>query len=169
MPKIMTGNFSFAGIETECKAFNGGLEIMDLSYGFRRVEINMFDFDSMVTRQRKWMLYYLALMVVGAGFLPYKQVFLGLILGGLVSFYNLWLLQHKTEVLGESFAGTGKKRGGLGTFTRMATAILAVLIALRFEAYFHIIAVVIGIVSSYIVIGLDIAIQMILQKKNKED
>ncbi|WP_249869327.1 ATP synthase subunit I [Oceanobacillus saliphilus] len=129
----------------------------------------MYEFESMVTRQRKWMLYFLALMVIGAGFLPYHRVFLGLILGGSVSFYNLWLLQHKTEVLADSFAGSGKKRRGLGTFTRMATAILAVLIAHRYEAYFHIIAVVIGIVSSYFVMALDILFRMIRQRKYKGD
>lgn len=41
----------------------------------------MFEFDSMVARQRKWMLYFLALFVLGAGFLPYTRVFNGLVLG----------------------------------------------------------------------------------------
>src|SRR5699024_5277520 len=117
--------------------------------------VNMFDFDSMVVRQRKWMLYLLALFVLGAGFLPYTRVFNGLVLGGVISFYNLWLLQHKTRVLGDTVAKTGEVRSGLGTFSRMAAAVFAVFIATRFEENFHIIAVVIGLVSSYFVIGLD--------------
>ncbi|MFC4024965.1 ATP synthase subunit I [Oceanobacillus longus] len=125
----------------------------------------MSEYDKMVTRQRKWMLFLLAIIVIGSGFSSYNQVFNGLLLGGAVSFYNLWLLQHKTKALGKAIAETGKVRGGLGTFSRLAATILAVLIALRFNETFHIIAVVFGIISSYIVIGLDVGMRLI---KNKE-
>lgn len=121
----------------------------------------MSDYESMVARQRKWMLYLLAIMVVGAGFSTYPQIFYSLLLGSAVSFYNLWLLQHKTRALGKAVADTGKVRGGLGTFSRLAAAILAVLIALRFNETFHIIAVVFGLISSYLVIALDVAIRLI--------
>ncbi|MFD2629347.1 ATP synthase subunit I [Oceanobacillus kapialis] len=129
----------------------------------------MFDYESMVTRQRKWMLYLLAIMVLGAGFLPHPRIFNGLILGAIISFYNLWLLQHKTTTLANAVAANHKVRGGLGTFSRLAAVMLAVLIALRFEEHFHIIAVVVGIVSSYVVLGLDLTLRMISYKgKNKE-
>ncbi|WP_087973632.1 ATP synthase subunit I [Oceanobacillus rekensis] len=127
----------------------------------------MSEYDKMVTRQRKWMLYLLAIFVIGLGFSSYNQVFNGLLLGGVVSFYNLWLLQHKTKALGKAVADTGKVRGGLGTFSRLASTILAVLIALRFNETFHIIAVVFGIISSYIVIGLDISIRLIADKEKR--
>lgn len=120
----------------------------------------------MVARQQRWMLYILALFVLGAGFLPYTRVFLGLILGGVISFYNLWLLQHKTKVLGDTVAQGKDARGGLGTFSRMASAALAVLIAIRFEENFHIIAVVIGLMSSYLVIGLDGIVRLLSKKKS---
>ncbi len=120
----------------------------------------------MVARQRKWMLYFLALFVLGAGFLPYTRVFNGLVLGGVISFYNLWLLQHKTKVLGDTVAQGKDVRGGIGTFSRMALAALGVLVAIRFEEYFHIIAVVIGIMSSYLVIGLDGMIRLLSKKKS---
>ncbi|MBN6205841.1 ATP synthase subunit I [Ralstonia pickettii] len=126
----------------------------------------MFNFDSMVARQQRWMLYILALFVLGAGFLPYTRVFYGLILGGVISFYNLWLLQHKTKVLGDTVAQGKDARGGLGTFSRMASAALAVLIAIRFEENFHIIAVVIGLMSSYLVIGLDGIVRLLSKKKS---
>ncbi|MFC2948911.1 ATP synthase subunit I [Virgibacillus sediminis] len=124
----------------------------------------MFDYDSMLKRQRKWMFYLLALLVLGAGFTPYIRIFNGLLLGSAVSFYNLWLLQRKTDLLGESVT-KGGSRLGIGTFSRMAAAAAAVLVALRFEEQFHIIAVVIGLVSSYIVMMLDLFIQLIVNKK----
>lgn len=123
------------------------------------------DYDRMVTRQRKWMLYFLAIIVIGCGFSSYQQVFYSLLLGGAVSFYNLWLLQHKTRALGKAVVETGKVRGGLGTFSRLAATILAVLIALRFNETFHIIAVVFGLISSYIMIGLDITFQVLNNRK----
>lgn len=127
----------------------------------------MSEYDKMVTRQRKWMLYLLAIFVIGSGFSSYQQVFNSLLLGGVVSFYNLWLLQHKTKTLGKAVVEAGKVRGGLGTFSRLAATILAVLIALRFNETFHIIAVVFGIISSYIVIFLDISIRLIADKENR--
>ncbi|MFC3039655.1 ATP synthase subunit I [Virgibacillus xinjiangensis] len=124
----------------------------------------MFDYDSMQRRQRKWMFYLLALLVLGAGFTPYIRIFNGLLLGSAVSFYNLWLLQRKTDLLGESVE-KGGSRLGIGTFSRMAAAAAAVLVALRFEEHFHMIAVVIGLVTSYIVMMLDLFIQLIINKK----
>ncbi|MFD1172489.1 ATP synthase subunit I [Oceanobacillus picturae] len=130
----------------------------------------MFDYESMVARQRKWMLYLLAIMVLGAGFLPHPRIFNGLILGAVVSFYNLWLLQHKTTYLANAVASNSKIRGGLGTFSRLAAVMLAVLIAIRFEEHFHIIALVVGIVSSYAVLGLDLTLRMFsYKKKHKEN
>ena len=133
-------------------------------------ERNMNDFDSMVLRQRKWMLYLLALLVLGAGFSPYTRVFYGLVLGGAISFYNLWLLQRKVKVLGDQVAETGEARGGggLGTFSRMAAAVLGVLIAIRFEANFHIIAVIVGLMLSYIVIALDGLFRFIFRKQGQQ-
>lgn len=125
----------------------------------------MNDFDSMVVRQRKWMLYLLATLVLGAGFTPYTRVFNGLVLGGAISFYNLWLLQHKVKVLGDQVADTGKARGGLGTFSRMAAAVLGVLIAIRFDENFHIIAVIVGLMLSYLVIALDGVFRFVFRKK----
>lgn len=125
----------------------------------------MNDFDSMVVRQRKWMLYLLATLVLGAGFTPYTRIFNGLVLGGAISFYNLWLLQHKVKVLGDQVADTGKARGGLGTFSRMAAAVLGVLIAIRFDENFHIIAVIVGLMLSYLVIALDGVFRFVFRKK----
>ena len=61
----------------------------------------MLDYQSMTNRQRKWMLYLLALLVLGAGFTPYQSIFLSLILGSAISFYNLWLTQKRSMILGK--------------------------------------------------------------------
>lgn len=114
----------------------------------------MSNYDLMITRQRKWMFYLLAILVLGAGFTPYPRIFLGLLLGSTASFYNLWLLQKKINDVGEAVAKE-KKVKGVGTLGRLASVALAVLIALRFEEHFHIIAVVFGLMTSYVVIIVD--------------
>ncbi|HLR61473.1 MAG TPA: ATP synthase subunit I [Lentibacillus sp.] len=107
-----------------------------------------------IKRQRKWMFYFLAAFVLGAGFSPYPRIFLGLLLGGAASFYNLWLLQRKIDAFAES-AEKSKSATGLGTFSRMASAVLAVIIALRYDAYFDMIFVIVGLMTSYLVIVID--------------
>ena len=119
-----------------------------------RVVGKMSQYEKMTIRQRKWMLYLLSILVLGAGFTPYPRIFLGLLLGSAVSFYNLWLLQRKTKKFGQAAAEQGSVLG-IGTFSRLAAAALAVLITLRFEEHFHIIAVVVGLGTSYVIIMLD--------------
>ncbi|WP_099159398.1 ATP synthase subunit I [Virgibacillus ndiopensis] len=114
----------------------------------------MSQYQTMIARERKWMFYLLAILVLGAGFTPYLRIFLGLLLGSVVSFYNLYLLQKKTKDVTEA-AGQGKSVRGIGTLSRLAAVALAVVIALRYEDYFHIIAVVIGLMTSYLVIMID--------------
>jgi|SRR5699024_2152102 len=111
-------------------------------------------YGKMVNRQRKWMFYILAVFVLGAGFTPYPRVFLGLLLGSAASFYNLWLLQHKINAFAES-AEKNQRARGLGTLSRMAAAVLVVLIALRYDDYFDMIFVIIGLMTSYLVIMID--------------
>ncbi|MGY0691224.1 ATP synthase subunit I [Virgibacillus sp. FSP13] len=117
----------------------------------------MSHYQSMIARERKWMFYLLAIFVLGAGFTPYPRIFLGLLLGSIVSFYNLWLLQRKINDFAESVEKNHSTKG-LGTISRFAAVAFAVIIALRFEEHFHIIAVLIGIMTSYLVIMIDFAI-----------
>lgn len=114
----------------------------------------MLDYNVMIARQRKWMLCLLAILVIGTIFLPYPRIFLGLLLGAIVSFYNLWLLQKKIVDFTEAVANKSSSRG-IGMVSRFAAAVLAVIVALRFEEYFHIIAVLIGLMTSYLVIMID--------------
>ncbi|MBY7144727.1 ATP synthase subunit I [Virgibacillus sp. NKC19-3] len=122
----------------------------------------MSDYNVMIARQRKWMLYLLAILLIGAIFLPYPRVLLGLLLGTMASFYNLWMLQKKIVDFTEAVANQSSTRG-IGMVSRFAAAILAVIVALRFEEYFHIIAVLIGLMTSYVVIMIDV---MVFRKKD---
>jgi ATP synthase protein I len=114
----------------------------------------MPDFREIFNRQRKWNLYLLSIFVLGWGFTSYKTVFLGLILGTCFSFLNIWLLTKKTEKFDKAF-DKGKKMKSLGSLQRMATAAIAVIIAMRWPNYFHVVSVVMGLMTSYIVIMID--------------
>ncbi|MGP4059161.1 ATP synthase subunit I [Halobacillus litoralis] len=114
----------------------------------------METYQHMMARQRKWMFYLLALLVLGWGITPWQPIFLGLLLGSALSFYNLWLMQRKIRKLGEASAESRSVRG-IGTFTRLASGALAVVIALQFEEYFHLISVVLGLMAAYFVILID--------------
>ncbi|WP_047983785.1 ATP synthase subunit I [Ornithinibacillus californiensis] len=118
--------------------------------------------ENQYARQRKWMFYLLAILVLGAGFTPYLRIFLGLLLGSAISFYNLYLLQKKTIEFTEAVA-TKQKARGLGTFSRLAAVALAVILSLRYEEYFNMIAVIIGLMTSYLVIMIDF-----IMYKNKD-
>ncbi|WP_036779989.1 ATP synthase subunit I [Pontibacillus chungwhensis] len=114
-------------------------------------------FQQMITRQRKWMLYLLALIVLGAGFTDYQVIFLSLLLGSVISFFNLWLMQRKIDHMGQA-ASENRTVRTLGTFSRFAAAGLAILIALQYSQHFHLIAVVIGLMTTYVVIMIEFLI-----------
>ncbi|MDL4839150.1 ATP synthase subunit I [Aquibacillus rhizosphaerae] len=114
-------------------------------------------YKKMINRQRKWMLYFISVLVLGAGFTPYTTVFLGLLLGSVLSFFNLWVLQKKINKFGQAVI-EGKRILGIGTVTRLTVAVLAVVTALRFDDYFHVISVIIGLMTTYIVIMIDFSI-----------
>ncbi|MEC5424466.1 ATP synthase subunit I [Virgibacillus sp. C22-A2] len=117
----------------------------------------MSQYENMIARQRKWMYYLLAILILGAGFTPYPRIFLGLLMGSAVSFYNLYLLQKKIVDFTDAVAQKRSPRG-LGTVSRFAAAALVVIIAIRYEENFHIIAVLIGLMTSYLVIMIDFAL-----------
>lgn len=121
----------------------------------------MLDYDRMIASQRKWMLYLIAIFIIGAGITPYPHVFLGLLLGSVISLFNLWFLQRKVNAFGQAVTGKGYVIS-LGTFTRLVTTALAILIALRFEQQFHIYSVVIGLATSYVIMMVDIFFRAII-------
>ncbi|GHH98808.1 ATP synthase subunit I [Neobacillus kokaensis] len=114
----------------------------------------MPELHEVFTRSKKWMFYLLAIYVLGWGFTSFQSVFLGLIFGTGLSLFNLWLMVRKTEQFGEKVL-KGQNVRSLGTFSRMASGALAVIVALRYPEYLNIIAIVLGLMTSYIVIMID--------------
>nr|WP_263324165.1 ATP synthase subunit I [Neobacillus sp. Marseille-Q6967] len=114
----------------------------------------MLDFNTMFARQRKWMFFLLSFYVLGWGFTSYQSIFLGLILGTSLSLFNLWLMARKIDKFGQA-AVEGRTIRSLGSFSRMATGALAVVITMRYPDHLHLISVIIGLMTSYIVIMID--------------
>ncbi len=118
----------------------------------------MSEMKEMYTRQRKYIFLLLALYVLGWGFTSYQDIFLGLILGTSLSLFNLWLLVRKADKFGDAVV-QGKKVRSLGSFSRMATAALAVIITFKYPDSIHLISVVLGLMTMYVVIMIDFLLQ----------
>lgn len=112
----------------------------------------MSNYQNMAVRQRKWFLYVIAIVAIITIVIPDKHFFLGLLLGAAVGFYNLWLLQRRTQLLGESAEKSGK-RTGVGTISRLAMAALGTLLAVRYDL--SIPGFIIGLVLVYPIIMID--------------
>lgn len=118
-------------------------------------------------RYTKYILYLLSIFVLGFGFTPFPDVFLGLILGTSFSLLNLWLMKNRMEKFDRAM-DEGRKVRSLGTLSRMASAGVAVLIALEFPDFIHLISTVFGLMMVYFVIMIDYLLQQVLHKKREE-
>jgi len=114
----------------------------------------MQDLQLMFKRQLKYILYILALYVLGWGFTDYRAIFAGLILGTLLGTFNLWLLARKARQVGEAAAG-GRQARSIGSASRYASAILGAMIAIKYPEYFNVIFTVLGLVTAYVVMIID--------------
>lgn len=128
----------------------------------------MENISDIFRRLWKYTCFLLAFYVLGWGFTSYKTVFLGLIFGTSLSLFNMYLLKTRVEKMTQAVIQGGKVRS-LGTTARMATAILAVMIAVKFPNTFHLISVIIGLMTSYFVIIIDFFIQSLLSHKNNTE
>jgi ATP synthase protein I len=117
-------------------------------------------------RQKKYIFYLLALYALGWGFTPYPQAFLSLFLGTAISFYNLWMMVRKVERFGQAVV-EGKKVRSLGMISRMAAAALAVFVAMEWPQHFSMGFVVLGLMTSYIVIIIDFLLQKMFQGEER--
>ena len=124
----------------------------------------MPEFKTTFVRQRKYIFLLLSIYVLGWGFTSYQSIFLGLILGTSLSLFNLWLIVRKTQRFGDAVV-RGEKVRSLGTITRMASALLAVLLALEYPKELHLVSVVFGLMTSYIVIMIDYFLQSFYLRK----
>ncbi|OCA82395.1 ATP synthase subunit [Bacillus sp. FJAT-27225] len=123
----------------------------------------MPDLRAIYARTRKYLFFLLSLYVLAWGFTDHRQIFAGLFMGTALSLFNLWMLVRKTDQLGDA-AVKGRKVYSLGTFSRMAAAVFAVIIAMEYPEHFHLISVVIGLMTSYIVIMIYLFKQMLIPK-----
>ncbi|WNS75279.1 ATP synthase subunit I [Bacillus sp. DTU_2020_1000418_1_SI_GHA_SEK_038] len=112
----------------------------------------------MFIRQRKYIFLLLSVYVLGWGFTSYQSIFLGLILGTSLSLFNLWLMARRVDKFGQAVA-KGEKVRSLGMVSRMASAVLAVMIAMKYPEKLHLISVVFGLMTAYIVIMIDYFLQ----------
>lgn len=122
------------------------------------------DIRTIFNRLRRHIFFLLAFYVLLWGFTPYKAVFLGLTLGTSLSLFNMWLLVKRMDRF-SSAIDEGKPLRSLGTVSRMATAVLAVLIALKFPEHLNIYSVIVGLMTSYIVIMIDFFVQTFNSRK----
>lgn len=114
------------------------------------------EFIEMYSRSRKWMFYLLAIYVLGWGFTSYQTIFLGLILGTVFSMVNSWMLLNKMKKFDKSItSGKKRKHHSVGSPSRMAMAALAIVIAIKWPEYFQPAGVVVGLMTSNIVIMID--------------
>ncbi|WP_096203049.1 ATP synthase subunit I [Bacillus sp. FJAT-45350] len=119
----------------------------------------MNQFSASMRRYTSYNLYLLALYVLGWGFTPYDSFFQGLIIGAVLGSYNLWSMYSKTKRLGQA-AVEGKKMYTIGTLSRFAVGAIIAIIAIRYPETFHIIGLIIGLMSAYIIILIDSLFQI---------
>ncbi|WP_100332474.1 ATP synthase subunit I [Bacillus xiapuensis] len=118
------------------------------------------------TRHRKYIMYLLSIFVFCWGITPYKPEFAGLTLGTSISFFSYWLMVNRMRRFNWALEN-GQKVPSLGTLSRMASAGLAAVIALRYPEQFHIIYTVLGLMTSYFVIMIDFFIQLLIKQNNR--
>ncbi|WP_257348087.1 ATP synthase subunit I [Pseudalkalibacillus decolorationis] len=115
---------------------------------------HLSDYKNAFRRYIKYGLYLLAISVAGWGFTEYQAVFLGLCLGIAVSLLNVWSMHRKVGRLGQAVV-EGRKVKTLGSLTRLMTAGLAVLVAVRYPEMLNLIAVVVGLLMMYFIMLID--------------
>jgi ATP synthase protein I len=124
----------------------------------------MSELKVMYVRQRKYLFFLLSIYALGWGFTSYQTIFLGLIFGTSLSLFNFWLMVRKMNGFGDAVIA-GKKIRSLGSLSRMATAAFAVMIALKYPDKVHLISVVLGLMTSYMVIMIDFFMQSFRLRK----
>src|SRR5690625_5166066 len=126
----------------------------------------MEEYDRLVERQRKWMLYLLVVFLIGVMITPYDRLFLSLLIGYVVGYYSLRILQSRIRAFGEKILQKGSG-GSLGTLIRMGGIGIIVLIALRFPEKIHISSFGLGFGIVYIVLFVDFAFQQLRDDRRK--
>jgi ATP synthase protein I len=109
------------------------------------------DYISLTKRYTIYAAIIMIFFVVLAFTTTYTSIFLGLLLGSVISLSNLWSTYFQVKRLGESME-IGRAKLSLGTLFRFALVLGAVYIAIQYPDKFHFISVVIGLMLTYIII-----------------
>lgn len=117
----------------------------------------MRDYVLRIRRMVKWTTFFLSGSILGWGFTDYPTWFgglgLGILFGLLSAVYTSWKI-HRVGEIAIQYKGE-RKRASLGMPTRFAMAGLATLIAMRFPEYFHVNAMVIGLMIPIVIAFVD--------------
>jgi len=127
----------------------------------------MEEFDRLVTFQRTWMLYLLAIFIIGASVTSYERIFISLLFGYVVGYYSLRFLQSRIRAYGQTVIEKGSG-ANLGTFIRLGGVAVVVMISLRFPEKIHLISVVIGLALSYLILFINFT-RLIMATERKGD
>lgn len=129
------------------------------------------DYLFRIRRIVMWSLFILAGAILGWGNSSHPTWFAGLALGiifGLISaVFTAWKI-HQVGEIAIQYQGQ-KKRPSLGTPTRFAMAALATLITLKYPAYFHLAAMVIGLMVPSVIAFIDMLYFNLTEKDNNAE
>ncbi|MFB4163312.1 ATP synthase subunit I [Alteribacillus sp. JSM 102045] len=87
----------------------------------------------------------------GWAVMPYNKVFFSLGTGVLIGLFNLLSMSREVKKFGEA-EGKQKRKFTFGMLSRFAAGALAAVLFVRFPEHFHIIGLVAGIVTPYVII-----------------
>jgi ATP synthase protein I len=76
---------------------------------------------------------------------PLRPYVAGLILGASVSLFNVYLLKRRIEIITQYSLQNEGKKAGLGFLARICSALLAVMISIKYPEQFHLVTTIIGL------------------------
>jgi|SRR5690625_646495 len=127
----------------------------------------MEEYNRLVERQRKWMIYLLVFFLVAILLTPYERLFMSLLLGYIAGYYSLRFLQTRVKSYAEAIVTEGRARS-LGTFVRIAGVGIIVVFATRFPEKVHIPWLALGLGLAYIILFIDFTIQQIIADQKNQ-
>ncbi|SEO23466.1 ATP synthase protein I [Amphibacillus marinus] len=114
----------------------------------------MWDYQTAVKQQLRW-LRYIVLVLAGCTLITLgHRIWLGLLIGSVTSYTNLWLLQRNMNNIVEVAIGN-RRYASAGTISRIGSALLVVALARYFDQFISFFAVVMGLMLKYVVILLE--------------
>ncbi len=125
---------------------------------------DLMNYKIKVMRIVKYTLILLFVFVLGV-FTPYYQFFAGLVLGGAVSLLNTYYTSRKIDRMGEIASQLGEdsktRYMSTGMLTRIAMAVLTVIVAMQFPEHFNLYTTIFGLFTAQLISVVDSIIHKI--------